>query len=248
MTKNLVALFVLLVTAVFGQTAAPAFEAATIKPGTGPAGHSGWHTRTAYMVINNQSLKELAATAYHFPTDRVSGGPKWVDSDRFDIEARAAGPAKDPEMLIMLQSLLAERFQLATHRETKILPGYALTLAKDGLKIRPDEGEGGSSTNSSRGRIVAKRISMERFTNFLSRVLEMPVVDSTDAKGTFTFTLEWAAEPRRSVESPDKVLADVPDGPSLFTVLQKELGLKLESKKVPTELLVIDKAEKPSEN
>jgi uncharacterized protein (TIGR03435 family) len=198
--------------------------------------------------MKNLSLKVLTGVAYSLPADRVLGGPKWIESERFDIEARAIGPAGDPELLRMLQSLLAERFHLAIHRETRTIDGYALVLAKDGLKIRPDDSPGGSSSNSSRGNLVAKRVSMDKLVTFLSRTLGMPVVNSTDTKGAFTFTLEWAPEPARSVESPDKLLPDAPAGPSLFTVLQKELGVKLESRKVPIEVLVIDKAEKPTEN
>ncbi|HEV8148032.1 MAG TPA: TIGR03435 family protein [Bryobacteraceae bacterium] len=248
MIKRLPGLLLLVCGLAFGQPPAPAFEVATIKPSHEGEGHSSWHSRPGYLVMKNLSFKVLTGVAYSLPADRVLGGPKWTESDRFDIEARAIGPAGDPELLRMLQSLLADRFHLAIHRETKTAAGYALVLAKDALKIRPDEGEGGSSSNGSRGKWIAKRVSMDKLATFLNRTLGMPVVNSTDLQGAFTFTLEWAPEPTRSVESPDKLLPDAPTGPSLFTALQTTLGLKLESRKVPIEVLVIDKAEKPAEN
>jgi uncharacterized protein (TIGR03435 family) len=169
-----------------------------------------------------------------------------MESDRFDIVARAAEPADNPKLILMLQSTLAERFQLAVHRETKSFSGFALMPAKNGLKIRPDETEGGERSNSSRGKLVVERISMEALAKSLTRIMGVPVADATDTKGVFTFTVEWTPESTPAAGT-DGVLPDAP-GPSLFTVLQQQLGLKLESKKVSTEVVVIDKAEHPTEN
>jgi uncharacterized protein (TIGR03435 family) len=106
------------------QPAAPAFEVASVKPSK--AKDNGyWNSSAGYLVMRNQSLKKLIQIAYRVRDDQVSGGPKWTDSDRFEVDARAAGPAKDPELLDMLQTLLAERFQLVFHRETKEVPGYS---------------------------------------------------------------------------------------------------------------------------
>jgi len=117
-----------------GYSQAPAFEAASIKPSPEAEGHSGWHTRTGYIVLQNLTLRRLVATAYGVTDDRVLEGPKWVESDRFLIEARAAGPADEPELLKMLQSLLAERFQLAIHRDSRIVDGYHLMTIKGGKR------------------------------------------------------------------------------------------------------------------
>jgi uncharacterized protein (TIGR03435 family) len=200
------------------------------------------------MVMKNQTLQRLVAIAYGFNDEqRVLGGPKWAGSDRFDIEARALGPAKDPELLLMLQNLLAERFHLAVHRDTKNGSGFSLVPIKNSLKISPDETEGKQAWNSSRGKIVAQRISMTKLAESLSRLLGTSVVDMTDAKGLYTFTLEWTPD------SPNRTGADgspvpIPAGPSLEEVLASQLGLKLENKKLPIDVVVIDKAEKPPEN
>jgi uncharacterized protein (TIGR03435 family) len=142
--------------------------------------------------MKNQTLQRLVAIAYGF-TDkqRVLGGPKWVGSDRFDVEARAVGPAKDPELLLMLQNLLVERFHLAIHRETKNGSGFSLALDEGGLKIHPDETEGKQVWNSRRGKVVAERVSMARVAESLTGLLGAPIVDMTDAKGRYSLTLEW---------------------------------------------------------
>lgn len=247
MTKTVpIFLFLSCVPPGFSQPDRPAFEAASIKPSKGNDGHSSWHSRPGYVVMNNQTLKALVGIAYSVPADRVLGGPKWIESDRFDIVARAAEPADGPKLLMMLQSTLTERFQLAVHRETKSVSGFALVPAKNGLKIHPDETDGGSSSNSSRGKFVAQRFSLEALAKSLTRIMGVPVADATDTKGVFTFTLQWVPESTPAAGT-DGVLPDAP-GPSLFTVLQQELGLKLESRKVPTEMIIIDKAEKPTEN
>lgn len=226
-------------------TPAPAFDAASIKPSKAAEGHSGWHSRTAYLIIENQNLKQLIEVAYHLKREQVSGGPKWLDSDRFDIEARSAGPADEPQLELMLQTLLADRFQLVVHRETKLLSGYALVVAKGGLKVHSEEGKG-SNSNSNRGRITAERVSMDKLAEILSRTLGSLVVNKTEANGAFSFQLEWTPDSGTAAAPPDGAPPDV--GPSLFTVLQERLGVKLEAQKLPTEVLVIDKAEKPSEN
>src|SRR5437870_8401165 len=122
MIRSIATLMVAFAATAFSQR--PTFEAASIKPSGAEEGHSSWHTRPGYIVMKNQNLKNLIGAAYSVREDRVSGGPKWVTSDRFDVEARAAGPASDHDLLIMLQSTLAERFQLTTHRETISTPGF----------------------------------------------------------------------------------------------------------------------------
>jgi len=234
----------------FCQT--PTFEAASVKPSPEGPGHSGWHTRTGYLVLQNQNLRTMVATAYRLTEDRVLGGPKWIDSDRYNVEARAAGPADDPELLVMLQNMLAERFQVKLHREQKELSGYLLATVKGRLKIEPDPPDpnnpnAGSKSHGSRGRLEAQRISMDKLTEILSRQLGVPVVDKTDAKGVYTFTLEWTPEPRRPAAS-DSLVATEPAGPTLFDALAQQLGLKLESKKIRAEVIILDQAQKPTEN
>ena len=97
----------------------PAFDSVSIKPSKADREGYSWHTRTAYIVMKNPSLRTLIAVAYGTPENRVVGGPKWSDSDRFEIEGRAAGPAQDPELLLMLRRMLAERFHVSIHRENR---------------------------------------------------------------------------------------------------------------------------------
>jgi uncharacterized protein (TIGR03435 family) len=248
MIKCLPALFVLGVVSAFCQ--APSFEAASIKPSEEGEGHSGWHTRKGYLVLQNLTLRRLVATAYDLTDERVLGGPKWISDDRYHIEARAAGPAEGPELKQMLQSLLAERFQLTIHRDSRTVEGYYLTAIKGRLKIDPDpnEVEGGSKSNGDRGKLAAQGVSMAKLSELLSRQFGKPVVDKTGAQGVYTFTLEWSPEERRPAASGDTVVATEPSGPTIYDALAQQLGLKLESKKLPVEVIVVDQAQKPTEN
>jgi uncharacterized protein (TIGR03435 family) len=147
----------------------------------------------------------------------------------------------------MLQNLLAERFQLTVHRETKNGPGFSLALIKGELKIHPDETEGKQVWNSRRGKIVAERVPMTKVAQALTGLLGDPVVDVTDAKGLYSFTLEWTADAPHMAGA-DSASPVTPTGPSLEDVLASQLGLKLETRKLPIDLIVIDKAKKPTEN
>jgi uncharacterized protein (TIGR03435 family) len=189
------------------------------------------------IVLTGQTLKGLICSAYQVKDFQVAGGPKWIDGDRFDVNAKAEGAADGPQLKAMLQTLLADRFQLVIHHEQKIAPAYALVLAKSGLKIKPVEGATGSSSNGNRGQFTVTGMTMSKFADLLSRELKGPVADLTETPGAFDFKLEWSME------------GDANDVQSaLFAALQSQLGVKLESRKLPLDLIVVDKAEKPSEN
>jgi uncharacterized protein (TIGR03435 family) len=233
----------------FAQPAQPGFEAATVKPTKIGTDSSSWNSRPGYIVMKNQSLKALVRIAYGVRDDQISGGPKWFDTDHFDIEARASGPAGDPELLAMMQALLTERFQLGFHRGTKPITAYSLVVAKGGLKIHPDESGNRQRWNSHRGKIDAQCVSMAKLAESLSGPAGGPVVDATGIKAVFTFTLEWTPEPPRVSAGPDGAAPPDPLGTSdLFSVVQQQLGLRLEPRKSTVETLVIDRAEKPAEN
>jgi uncharacterized protein (TIGR03435 family) len=253
MLKGTIALL-LLAAAGPGYSQPPSFDAASIKPSEAATDNSdwdSWNSSPGYLVMKHQTFQKLVAIAYGFKDEQwVLGGPKWVESDRFDIVARAAGPAKDPELLLMLQTLLAERFQLVVHRETKNGAGYSLVPIKAGLKIQPDESEGNHTSNTSRGRIariVAELIAMPKLAESLSKLLGVPVIDMTDAKGLYSFTLEWIPDGQNQPGS-DNTPESAAPGPSLDDVLARELGLKLENRRLPADVIVIDIAEKPTEN
>ena len=232
----------------FGQAApAPAFEAASIKPSQDPPGSSSGITTTKGRISGRTvTLKRCVRGAYGVEEPHILGGPKWLDEARYNIEARAAGPAGDRELMTMLQSLLAERFKLAFHRETRALPGYALGLGKGGLRAKPSAPDAGSRTSSRWGSIEASGCTMAQLALKLSEVLHLPVADFTAVPGEFDFKLEWTSDAMQA--TPPDAVPDTASGPSLFAALQEQLGLKLESRKVPADVLVIDHAEKPSEN
>ena len=196
--------------------------------------------------MKNQTLNACIRIAYGLKADQVTGGPKWLDSDRFNIEARATTPARDPELLTMLQTLLAERFQLKIHLDSKLVSGYDLAVAKKGLKIHPVEANGPQRMNWGKGQVLAERVSMARFADALARMLGSPVQDKTGLSGEFSFKFDWSPESQHS--HADGGPAELPSGRSLFTAVQEELGLALNPTKAPIEIIVVDKAEKPSEN
>lgn len=234
MPKLLSSIFILLAAHAFAQP--PAFEAAAIKPSKDSSGGSHWDSEPGRINLRGNTLKGLIAIAYQVKDFQVAGGPKWLDGDRFDINAKSEGGEDDPKLLEMLQTLLADRFQLVFHHEQKVAPAYALVVAKSGLKMKPAEGTG-SSSKGGRGVITAKGLTMAKLANRLSGMLGTPVVDLTETPGAYDFKLEWSIEgDKDDVQS------------ALFAALQSQLGVKLESRKLPVDLIVVDRAEKPSEN
>jgi bla regulator protein blaR1 len=154
-----------------------------------------------------------------------------------------------------LQALLAERFHLKLHRDSKAMPGYAISLAKGGFKPAPVEAGKGSSMNYGGGHLTAKRASMESMATFLENQLNQPVADFTQLSGFFDFTLDWTPDDMRSRSGPDSppqssvyIASDPSKTASIFTALQEQLGLKLETRRIPVDIIVVDSAERPSEN
>ena len=163
---------------------------------------------------------------------------------RFDIEAKLPDDASPKSVNEMLQSLLEERFGLQLHREEKELPGYALVVAKTGPKMKENtDAESRGSFRMTRGRISAQKATMAPFADRLSQFVDLPVVDKTDLKGSYDFTLEWTPEESQPAST------DSPSGPSVFTALQEQLGLRLQSQKLAVGIIVVDHAERvPTEN
>lgn len=251
MKHALLALGTILQAAAFGQTATPppTFEAASLKLNTSTSNGTHSHSTPGALRISNYTLRSLLVAAYGVKESQVAGGPKWVDSDRYDIDAKAAGPAGGRELYQMLQSLLTERFKLVVHRESKAFPGYALVVTKGGLKMKPVEDDGNHSSNSDGGPITFKAISMARLADWMARRLGVPVVDATEIHGVFNFVLDWTPDNRSSAEvAPGAVPVPADPSPSLFAALQEQLGLRAEPRKISLEVIVVDHAEKPAEN
>jgi uncharacterized protein (TIGR03435 family) len=241
--------------AVLGQSVEPAFEVASIKPADPAANGSSTRTSQGRLTMTNVTLKRCIQIAYRIQEYQVSGGPNWLDTARFDIVAKAAdsdeklpNAVRQERMEAMIRTLLEDRFQLAIHRETKVLPAYTLTVGKNGHKLKEAEPGEGSSTSSGRGKLTAKRVSMADLAVRLSSLMDRPVVDMTGVKGTFDLALEWTPDDAAKPGGNDEVLIEKSSGPSIFTAIQEQLGLRLEAQKAPVEKIVIDRAEKPSDN
>ena len=214
----------------------PEFEVATIKPNdrTSHGGALAWSQTSRNELKIMGSLKTLLKSAYGIEDVQIAGGPKWLDSQLFDIDAKASSLFASPaEMQLMLRALLQQRFKLSTHTDTHSLPVYSLVVAKGGPKMqRPDTfsrpaGYGSGST------MVRGTLDTDKLAHLLTPVLGRTVIDNTGLHGNYKIDLTWAAD-------------DQPSGPSLFTAIQEQLGLKLEPTKGPVETLVIDHAEQPS--
>jgi uncharacterized protein (TIGR03435 family) len=252
----------------------PSFEVASIKPNNSGDNRVMFRGNGGRFTIIGATARMLIQQAYRVRDFQLSGGPGWIGSDRFDIEAKPENVADlNPErMPLMLQGLLEERFQLKIHKETKELPIYELVVAKDGSKLksvpeppRPTPGTpagplpapGGpmppGSFRIGRGELMGSAIPIDNFIQSLSSMLGRTVVNKTGLTGFFDVQLHWAPDagetgpfgPAPGVQPPPP--AD-PAGPSIFTALQEQLGLRLESSKGPVEVVVIDSIEKPSEN
>jgi uncharacterized protein (TIGR03435 family) len=226
----------------------PEFEVASVRPAVQDGDHDS-DTDNGRFVTHNLTLKRLIAIAYDVDMKEVFGGPDWVDSDSYDINAkipeefarRAPG-----DVSLMIQSLLADRFHLAVHRETRQLAGYALLQAKQGSKLsRARPSDGGSNLHSNNTHVTARYETMDQFARYLSRNRDIGrlVANKTGLSEPFDFELDWA--PAQLDSKPDAISDD---RPTIFTALQQQLGLRLEAAKVSVEAVVIDRAEKPDAN
>jgi uncharacterized protein (TIGR03435 family) len=234
----------------YGQPeAVPRFEVASIKASNADSSSSsGIQTGHGRLTAINVTLKRCIIGAYGVGPHQISGGPDWLDSDRFEITAIADQPVGDGVLMVLLQSLMAERFKLALHRETRIIQVYSLEIGKGGTKLEKAEaGEGvtNSSTSNGRAMIDAHDTNMDSFANLLARQMDLPVVNHTGLQGVFNFKLQWTREGALPVK-PGEAAAN--EAPSIFTAIQEQLGLRLRAQKAPVEILVIDHAERPTEN
>ena len=228
------------------------FEVASVKPTAVSGGMSLNRLPGGKFMAENASLGRLIEFAYNVRDYQISGGPKWQDSDGFDIVAKAeSNNPRDEEFRTMVRKLLEERFKLALHRETKELLEYSLVINKGGPKLHLTDKDVTRISGGGKGRTIFQKASMGTLAWNLSQRLGRTVVDRTGIQGAFDFALEWVpgeGEPRKKVDGVEVPLPADTSGPSIFSALQEQLGLKLESRKGPVEILVVDRAEKPSGN
>ena len=235
----------------------PSFEVATIKPSKPDQPGKGFMVRGDQFRTLNTTLTDLITFAYGVQQKQVVDAPSWMDTDKWDIEAKpdVPGSPNKKQVETMVRKLLADRFQLKFHKDSKELSAYVLTVAKGGQKMTA----GSTDPNQlpglffrGLGVLTVTNATMEDFTQLMqSAVLDRPVVDQTNLPGKWNFLLKWTPDESQfggmgiKVPPPSNA-ADAP--PPLFTAIQEQIGLKLEAGKAQVPVLVIDKAEKPSAN
>jgi uncharacterized protein (TIGR03435 family) len=242
----------------------PDFDVVSVRENKGDSHMMRWMYTPDGINITNLSVKNLVASAYNIRQYLISGGPSWVDSTAFDVQAKVADAdvalfKKLPptQRGLMLRKLLIERFHLAAHIETKTLPVYDLVVASGGPKFKaaaPDPPLSSDADPSDkpkpRGMITMGRgmtkmddVPITALTNQLGYALDRPVIDKTGLTGKYDLSLKWRPDnqPPSDKGSDDEL-------PGLFTALQEQLGLKLEPSKGPVDTLIIDHVEMPTEN
>jgi len=226
------------------QGARPAYEVASVKVNNSGSGNTSSNGSKGQVVMTNQPMQRLLERAFGVKPMQVSG-PGWIQDERYDIVAKYPEETKNEDRVLMLRTLLEDRFKLAVHRETKEIQGFALVVAKSGFKLKPAKAEDGSSTNSSGGRVrklTAQRTSMVQLAELLTRYLGELVVDRTGIEGVYDFEFQWVNDDQPPSPETEGV-------PSLFDAVQETLGLKLQRQRVPTEMIVVDHLERmPVEN
>jgi bla regulator protein BlaR1 len=239
------------------QEPRPSFEVASVKPGDPNNPQFSYRQPPGGRYIaTNVTLQDLIGSAYAVPNPRMSGGPNWLGSDRFTIEAKAAAPLppwpeSNKQLSLMLQSLLEDRFKLAVHWETKEAAVYDLVVAKGGPKLKEADGAENSGFGMERGRIKSLALPLGYLASNLAYLLGRPVIDKTGLSAKYDYTLSYTPDASHAAAlpppGPDAAPPD-PNGPTIFTALQEQLGLRLESTKGPVDILVIDHVEKPDAN
>ena len=233
------------------------FEVASIHPHQGAIQRIGVSTDGTQVVIHASTIRDMVTNAYDLKPYQLEGATGWMvsEADRYDITARVAGDSEPPfeQVRLMMQTLLAERFGFRFHRETREMSVYALVAGKTAPKLTPSDSrfenlnfkqEGGETRLDFRGG------RMEFLAQQLTRMpgMERPVLDRTGIAGKFDFDLKLAAFRVTSAPTPGASPVTGPSGESIFTAIEEQLGLRLEPRRAPVEVLVIDHVERPSEN
>jgi uncharacterized protein (TIGR03435 family) len=236
----------------------PSFEVATIKPSNSSDAGKGFALSGRNFSTRNTSLDDLIEYAYDVHLKQIVGGPEWMDKDKFDVGAvpdREGSPSHE-QLMIMMQKLLADRFQLKFHHDERELSVYVLSVAEGGPRnlTRSNRADDqffipiGPTPGGLMMRVVNG--NMQDFSGFglQGTVLDRPVLDRTGLKGRYDFVLTWLPNGTEfGGRFPPSPPSDNPP-PNLFTAIQEQLGMKLAAVKAPADVMVIDKAEKPSAN
>ena len=227
----------------------PKYEVASIKPNIANDSRLAFRiepggTLTAMAI----TLKRLMMTAYNVQDFRIVGGPDWVASSRWDVQAKPGSAASPDQIRPMLRALLEDRFQLRTHSEKRQLPVYELSVDRKGSKApRAKDGETKPAVEVGAGLIRLTKATAATFASQLSYALGRPVIDKTGLSGEFDFALSWTPEPGEDGRAGDPP-PSVPDGPSIGPAISAQLGLRLKPRRGPIEVIVIDSVQMPRAN
>jgi|ERR1051326_802432 uncharacterized protein (TIGR03435 family) len=246
-------------TATLGLAQPPKFDVASLKPTQSPGPSSVVRPSPSgdRYVGTNASLRLMIQVAYRLKAEQVVGGPDWVATDTWDLNAKTDKPSTTEDLRLMLQDLLAERFHLKLRRDVKELPAYILSVDKAGAKLIPHQPAHGGDQWIDQPqqpflhvKLSARYSTMDYFAFRLSQLMDRPVVNHTELKGGFDFELTYTRDLPPNM-SPGAMLNGQPidtSGPTIFGALRQQLGLKLEAQKAPVEIQVIEHVEKPTEN
>ena len=230
-----------------GAVETASFEVASVKPNRSGAANAVPPSRAnGSFSASNVALKSIIANAYQVRIFQIAGDPAWVTTERFDIIARGREGTPDRLRPAMLRTLLAERFKLVAHFETREQQVYALVLARSDGKLGPRLKPAAPGTNPDMpfaaggvggARVAGKAVSIDDFARELATQFRQMLINRTGLDGRFELDLQF---------TPDSSTAPAPEFPSIFTSVQEQLGLKLQSERAPVQVLVIDSVQRPT--
>ena len=229
-----------------------AFEVASVKP-SNPESRGLMRIQPMpgcqTYIARNVPLRMMIKAMYRITDSQIAGGPDWIDTEHYDIDAKAEHPSTLEELHEMFRTLLADRFQLRYHHETREIPAYVLTIANSGTKLKRSESQEIFDVPikpDGLGRVVGTRVPMSYLSWYLSLQVGTPVVDGTALEGFYDFTLAWLPNP--GLESPGVLYNDSSEEPAILVAVREQLGLKSQKRKAPIEVFIIDHVVRPQAN
>jgi uncharacterized protein (TIGR03435 family) len=240
--KLILTLAALAASAAFAQVG-PTFEVASVKRADGGSGPGdiprNMDSNPGHFAMYNVPLRYVLEWAYNLKDYEIAG-PDWIKAEeRYDIVAKAAGPVPAEKLRLMVQALIVERFRMKSHMETRETACYVLMPGKGPAKLKEAPADGTPSISGGAAGATFHNQPVSRFTFLLTRRLDRPVLDQTNLKGIYDFTIDLSGLGFGGNPPPPEST-----GPSIFTAVQNDLGLKLEARKQPVDILVIDSVEK----